>query len=279
MMATFDTSTVYTLTNAYTARFKVLAVAPSGPAVQMDATGSGFAPSASAEWFLTMAEASPFYRLHTISLGEGQSLDVLNDNGTSSINLQMAATGASTGQYWRFDAWSASDGGGYRLSNNFTGLDMHVDVYSDTLQPHLAIDDTSSGQRWTFNPAPTDFSVVPPGVASATSSSTSASATNPSPSSDGGGGSGLSAGAIAGIAVGGLAALALAIGVIAYIVIENKKGKAKTAGGTQDVDAKAKNGDMTHQGIGSHAPVYTITELGAEEYPTRPHELPSSERG
>ncbi|KAI1124163.1 hypothetical protein F5Y10DRAFT_36979 [Nemania abortiva] len=156
-MATLDTSRIYSLTNAYTESGKVLSADSPRSSLQMREVVSGAAPSASAQWFLTPTTLSPFYRLHTTSLGEGMSLDVLNDNGTSSVGLHMAATGDYSGQYWRFDPWAT--GGGYRLSNNFTGPAMHLDVYSDTLQAHLASDD-HTGQHWTLSPAPAVVSVV-----------------------------------------------------------------------------------------------------------------------
>ncbi|KAJ2990590.1 hypothetical protein NUW58_g2871 [Xylaria curta] len=135
----------------------------------MATTGSSSPAPSSAQWFLTPTDEPPFYRLHSTALGEGQSLDVVNDNGTSSINVQMAATGNYSGQYWRFDQWPADPAGTYRLTNNFTGIRMNLDVYSNTLQPHLASGD-HSGQHWTLNPAPAVFSVMPPGVVSHTPS-------------------------------------------------------------------------------------------------------------
>ncbi|KAK0653119.1 hypothetical protein B0T16DRAFT_435556 [Cercophora newfieldiana] len=151
-MATLDTSATYTLSNMFTGPGKLLAV-PSDP-------GSGTKPellSATtntppnhAQWFLTSTDLDPFYRLHTVSGGESLSLDVINSGGESaSSDLHMAATGRYSGQYWRFDEWQASDGTSfiYRISNNFTGLEKHLDVYSDTLVPFLTGGDFT-GQHW-----------------------------------------------------------------------------------------------------------------------------------
>ncbi|KAI1128485.1 hypothetical protein F5Y10DRAFT_240489 [Nemania abortiva] len=152
-IATPDTSRIYTLTNAYTKSGKVLSAGERGLTLQMTEI-----ISASAKWFLTPTAISPFYRLHTTSLGKGKSLDVVNENGTASVGLRMVATGDYSGQFWRFDPWST--GGGYRLSNMFTGPAMHLDVYSDdTLQAHLASGDLT-GQHWTLNPAPAVVRVV-----------------------------------------------------------------------------------------------------------------------
>ncbi|KAI0116319.1 hypothetical protein GGR51DRAFT_500999 [Nemania sp. FL0031] len=175
-MATLDTSRIYTLTNAYTESGKILALGEPSSTLRMTEVISGSASSTSAQWFLTPTSLSPFYRLHTTSLGSGMSLDVLNDNGTSSVGLHMAATGDYSGQYWRFDSWST--GGGYRLSNNFTGPGMHLDVYSDTLEAHLAGDD-HTGQHWTLNPAPAVVTVVAPGGELATPSSTTPTIASP----------------------------------------------------------------------------------------------------
>ena len=88
---------------------------------------------------MTETGLSPFYRLRTKLGGDGIALDVTNDTGTSSIRLCMTGTGSYSGQYWRFDPWSS--GSGYRLSSDFTDLGMHLGVYSDTLEPHLASGD------------------------------------------------------------------------------------------------------------------------------------------
>ncbi|KAK0738845.1 carbohydrate-binding module family 13 protein, partial [Schizothecium vesticola] len=146
-MASLSTGVPYALTNAYTGTVKFLAIPSDSGAPQMVASSDAALP-ASAQWFLTATDVDPFYYLHTVATGEGKALDVINDNGTSSVRLHLVGTGRFTGQYWRFDPWSAS-GGEYRLSNNFTGPDRHLDVYSDTLEPHLASGDYS-GQHWTL---------------------------------------------------------------------------------------------------------------------------------
>lgn len=148
IMATIDTSRDFILTNSYTGSDTALDCSSSDGTLGMSLVDPSVADSQ--RWFVATTDISPFYRLHTIFLGTSQSLDVINDNGTNSIYLHMTGTGQYTGQYWRFDPWPSGDaGGGYRLSNNFTGPDMHLDVYSDTLQPHLA-DGDYTGQHWTL---------------------------------------------------------------------------------------------------------------------------------
>jgi len=78
----------------------------------------------------------------------GKALDVINNGGKNkSIYLQLSDTGIIAGQFWLFDEWPSGGLYKYLLTNNFTGPDIHLDVFSDTLEPHLASDDTS-GQQW-----------------------------------------------------------------------------------------------------------------------------------
>lgn len=82
-MATIDTSNTYLLTNSFTGSGYVLAVSASDSSSLVMADAESIAPNA--EWLFTATEISPFYRLHTVSGGTDTSLDVVNDNGTSSI--------------------------------------------------------------------------------------------------------------------------------------------------------------------------------------------------
>jgi hypothetical protein len=93
---------------------------------------------------------------------------VLNDNGMASTKLQMAATGDFSGQYWVLQS-SPDDNGSFRLFNNFTGPGMHLDVYADTMEPHLSPGD-ASGQYWYFTPV-LDGMLLPASVAPAGSPS------------------------------------------------------------------------------------------------------------
>lgn len=152
-MATIDTSRIYTLRNSFTAAAKILAVSTGGNSLSMvDANSLG----PNSLWFLTPTYTGNSYRLHTIANGVQQSLDVINDNGVQSINLHLTGTGDYSGQFWRFDNWPANQGTAYpyRLSNNFTGPNLHLDVYSDTLVAHLASGDFT-GQHWALIPSNT----------------------------------------------------------------------------------------------------------------------------
>jgi hypothetical protein len=262
-MATIDTSGVYFLFNSYTDDAYILAVSPTGSSLVMADAPSD---AGSAKWFLSTADVEPFYRIHTVLGGTGQSLDVINDAGTSSISLHMTGTGSYTGQFWRLDYWPGSGNSDYpyRLSNNFTGVDMHLDVYSDTLEPHLASGDYS-GQHWALSPdsasvtstsmhsssTPSSSSATSEKTQSTTSTVASSAATPTSvhtiatTSSAVAGGSDksssvLSAGAIAGVAIGGFVALTIAAGVIALILRLSKK--KPSIGGRTDVDVGGNSG-------------------------------------
>ncbi len=133
-MESIDTSKTYTFTNKFTGADRVLAVSTKN--------GSSFlamaAPNDAAfngKWFLTRIDMGPsmyYYRIHAASLGVSKSIDVINDSGSdTSSRLHMAKTGDYSGQRWRFDQWSETDDS-HRLSNLFTGPDMHLDVFSDS---------------------------------------------------------------------------------------------------------------------------------------------------
>lgn len=88
------------------------------------------------------------YAIRTISLGDGFSLDVVNDNGINSRKLRLAPTADVSGQSWMITTWSDAT---YRLSNDFTGPDMHLDTV-DTAEPYTPMLSTNntSGQHWRF---------------------------------------------------------------------------------------------------------------------------------
>ncbi|KKP02057.1 hypothetical protein THAR02_05837 [Trichoderma harzianum] len=143
-MVNIDTSRIYVLKNSFTAAAKILALTGNGNSLSMvDATNV----TSNSLWFLTPTNSAGYYRLHTLTDGVKQSLDVINDNGVNSVNLHFASTGEYSGQYWRFDQWNTNPAYPYRLSNSFTGTGQHLDVYSDTYQAHLAGGDYS-GQHW-----------------------------------------------------------------------------------------------------------------------------------
>ncbi|RFU76337.1 carbohydrate-binding module family 13 [Trichoderma arundinaceum] len=150
-MSTINTSKIYVLKNSFTAAAKILALSANGNSLSMVDTGSA---GPGGYWFLTPTHTTNYYRLHTIVNGVKQSLDVINDSGVQSTKLHLTNTGSYSGQFWRFDDWRTNPAYPYRLSNNFTGPNAHLDVYSDTLVAHLAGGDYT-GQHWTLIPADT----------------------------------------------------------------------------------------------------------------------------
>ncbi|KAK6542769.1 hypothetical protein TWF694_006711 [Orbilia ellipsospora] len=247
-MATIDTSKTYLLTNSFNGPSKPLAVLSGSTSLSIaDLITTGSASTQ--QWFFTEAELTGFYRIHVVSLGTSQSLDVINDNGYNSTTVWMTGTGGYTGQYWRFDLWDSSDsGGGYRLSNNFTGLGMHLDVGSATLEAFLS-DGDRTGQHWTLgspsaaaatptNPTPS-ASVVNLGPTTVTATSVSTTTVNSSSSStsqpsSGGGKSSLPLGAIVGIAVGGVVIVVI-LALLAFFCLKKRRngGGAGTQGGVE----------------------------------------------
>jgi hypothetical protein len=224
-MSDLEISSKYIVTNAFSGSTKALVSQSTSDQITIDTSADP--TDTKRQWYMSAAEYAGFYRLHTTANGDGKSLDVLNDNGVNSITVQFATTGYFTGQFWRFDRW---DDGTYRLSNNFTGVDKHLDVYSNTLQPYLGTGDLS-GQHWTFSKYGASSSSSS-SAGSSSLSSKSSSSSNPASSSSIAAAattsplntsSGLSAGAIAGIAVGALAGLALLIFVIVFAILHRRR--------------------------------------------------------
>ncbi|KAF2111511.1 hypothetical protein BDV96DRAFT_184254 [Lophiotrema nucula] len=231
-MGTLDLSSKYILTNAYTLSSKQLA--SNGDQIFMDGVGN----TDSHQWYLTSTTLSSYYRLHTVANGDTESLDVLNDNGTSSTSLQFYQTGSYQGQYWRLDDWGD---GTFRLSNEYTGLDMHLDTYSGTLEPFLG-DGDHTGQHWSFSrvggasssssssvsstatstSVSNAFSTSYTSQAAVASSSTPAVASNSHSSS-------LPIGAIVGIAIGGVLALVLCVCAVVFFLRSRRASSRSTA--------------------------------------------------
>ncbi|KAL7812097.1 hypothetical protein V8C44DRAFT_329732 [Trichoderma aethiopicum] len=151
-MSSISTSKIYVLKNSFTAAAKILSLTTTGTPSLTMIDAANINPNSL--WFLTPTYAPHFYRLHTIANGVKQSLDVVNDNGVQSVNLELANTGDYSGQFWRFDDSHTNSAYPFRLSNNFTGPNAHLDVYSDTFVAHLAGGDYT-GQHWALVPADT----------------------------------------------------------------------------------------------------------------------------
>ncbi|KAL6799502.1 carbohydrate-binding module family 13 protein [Trichoderma sp. SZMC 28013] len=150
-MASISTGKIYVLKNSFTAAAKILALTGNGNSLALvDANNV----TSNSLFFLTPTNSASYYRLHSITNGVQQALDVINDNGVNSVKLHFTNTGEYSGQYWRFDEWGTNPAYPYRLSNSFTGPGQHLDVYSDTYVAHLAGGDYS-GQHWALVPSNT----------------------------------------------------------------------------------------------------------------------------
>jgi hypothetical protein len=250
-MATINMSKRYVLANAYTQAQRYLAISTDFTTVIMQAvtTTSQLSSAASdseipknQQWFFTETSIPPFYRLHTVSGGTNRALDIRRDTDTDSIHLRMVDTGTATGQYWRLDAW---DGGSdFRLSNNYTGLEMHLDVYSDTLEPHLAKGDLS-GQHWSLT-------ALNSGTSTSTSSAfPSGSTTSATESSEPvvTHGATLSTAAIAGITGAGVAVLIL-VGLAIFIFLRRARRRERLRSGamfSEDVGRRITDNAMMEE--------------------------------
>lgn len=86
-----------------------------------------------------------FYRLTNKWIGDGKSLDVIND-GTNN-KLQLAESKGVTGQWWKL---TPVGNGYYRLTTQWLGTDRSLDVVNDGINNklQLAASGNASGQFW-----------------------------------------------------------------------------------------------------------------------------------
>lgn len=83
----------------------------------------------------------------------GKSLDVVNDGKKNKV--QMAKSGAFTGQYWKLTPFPGHPGY-YRLTNLFLGSDLSLDIVNDGKNNKISFGKTGmlSGQAWKITPLP-----------------------------------------------------------------------------------------------------------------------------
>jgi M6 family metalloprotease-like protein len=135
----------YKLTNQYTGPNRAVDVNGDGSGNLMIADNTDVWGQ---EWRFVLVGAGPKYALRTSVLGDAFSLDVRNDKGVDSTGLNISPTTGASGQYWTLSRWYD---GTYRLSNDFTGTEKHLDVSADGTIPLLDTGD-KTGQHWFITP-------------------------------------------------------------------------------------------------------------------------------
>jgi len=146
---TVDTSYWYLLRNDYTTTTRFLDIQNTALQLVMNPRSPPLQPSMYWKFVPVpnLPASTPKYGIRAFSLRDMYSMDVWNDNGTSSTGIRMRPTGVFSGQQWSIVPWGD---GSFQLVNDFTGAGMHLDVYSDTYQAFLGTDD-HSGQHWHFD--------------------------------------------------------------------------------------------------------------------------------
>ncbi|KAF2188029.1 hypothetical protein K469DRAFT_704302 [Zopfia rhizophila CBS 207.26] len=142
-MVDIDLNEKYTLTNSLVGNSKVLASSRDNEQVVVESAGT----NDNQLWYFMETNVSGTYRMHTVQKGDAQVLEVLNFYGVKSLGLHFFNTGPSTGQYWRLDEW---DDGSVKITNEFSGPDIHLGVTEGSLEPTLAGGD-KPGQHWTLS--------------------------------------------------------------------------------------------------------------------------------
>jgi hypothetical protein len=99
-------------------------------------------------WKFVLTGPEPRYALRIESLGDDYSLDVWNTRGTESRSIGLAKNGHFSGQYWAITSW---DDGTFGLTNDFTGVEIHLDVYPDATNPLCILAPGNEPcQHWSF---------------------------------------------------------------------------------------------------------------------------------
>ncbi len=135
-----DTSFFYQLSNAFLGKALALDVNPDGSGRVQMASSGGFAGQL---WKL-VDRGKGAYSLRTEYLGDGFSLDIINDQRRDTPLL--APSGDFPGQSWTL---LPLNGGSYKLINDLTGPDFFLDTAAGTQQVLLTPGD-HSGQHWTL---------------------------------------------------------------------------------------------------------------------------------
>jgi hypothetical protein len=135
-----DTSYYYRLTNSYLGPNQSLDVNPDGSRrLRMAPTGNY-----SGQFWKFTNLGSGKYGLRTQYLGDGYSLDIVND-GTNNTPW-LADSGRYSGQHWSLTDWGD---GTFKLTNDFTGAASSLDTYSGTHEPFMGTGD-HQGKHWTL---------------------------------------------------------------------------------------------------------------------------------
>jgi hypothetical protein len=89
-----------------------------------------------------------FHRLTTEWLGDGKSLDIVNDGVNDQVT--MADSGNYTGQAWKLTPWD----GYYRITSQWLGDGKSLDIVNDGVNDQLVMADSGnySGQSWKLTP-------------------------------------------------------------------------------------------------------------------------------
>ena len=115
----------YRLINDYNGPSWALDVVPDGSGNLMMARSGNFGGQ---YWRLAHEPSAPNKYYIQNLYQEGYSLDIINDRSGVRNKVHLAKSDKVTGQLWTFTKTSP-DGTAFRLSNDFSGPDMFLDVF------------------------------------------------------------------------------------------------------------------------------------------------------
>jgi hypothetical protein len=136
----------YRLTNAFTTPSFALDVVNDGGKASSGTLEMAPSGNFSGQYWRLVPNPDPSsttYALYTLFLGANKRLDVYGDDKTKP---HLADAGRYSGQIWTLKPWGD---GTWQLTNQYSGPDLHLDVYSDTKVPFMG-DGNHTGQHWTL---------------------------------------------------------------------------------------------------------------------------------
>ncbi|KAF2201019.1 hypothetical protein GQ43DRAFT_440978 [Delitschia confertaspora ATCC 74209] len=238
-MVHIDLSSKYTITNVFFGSSKALSSTLRNDSLIIVPIGSG--TGTDQLWYFTETNTTGRYRLHTVQKGDFYAVDISSYSGQNSITVHFVSVEEKTGQYWAFDTW---EDGSVRISNDFTGPDIHLGVDEETLIANIFGGD-NEGQHWRLDrlgPSPTVTSAATT-VLNTSIPSLTGKPTSPSPTSCASSTSAcsvaaatavvhdnkkkLSTGSIVGVTIGGVFGLvALIASIILYLKWRERRRRA-----------------------------------------------------
>ena len=147
-MPQISTNQKYTITSSFLGPSNNLASTLNTDTVIVESSDL----KASQQWYFTSSPVDGYYYFHTSQKGD-YVLDIRGYDGEDTLSIHFHNVDTErrmVGQYWMIGEWSD---GSARISNNFTGADVLLDVEKldgEFIALLANADQRKTGQKWSF---------------------------------------------------------------------------------------------------------------------------------